>query len=221
MMAVSSALLIPTITSITADPKTPDSKMENDIRILSHAISITLLIIFVIYLNFRVWFLKSQNDHDTRLENPQHIGRASHRFAHSLWATSGVLLCATLCAIACAYHLVGSIDSMAATLGINETFISLVLIPPVGYAAKYVNIMGMARRCQVDGVMKSIIYSILQIVLFVIPLLILLGWIIDRPFTLDFNIFEGTIFFLALVVMTATIQDGKANYFDGIMLIGT
>jgi Ca2+:H+ antiporter len=81
--------------------------------------------------------------------------------------------------------------------------------------------MRMAKRCEMDSVMKSIIYSILQIVLLVIPLLILLGWFLDKPFTLGFNIFEATIFFLALIVMTATIQDGKANYFDGIMLIGT
>lgn len=220
-MAVSFALIIPTITSVTAAEGTPDSKTENDIRILSHAISITLLIIFLIYLNFRAWFLKSQNDQDVTLDNHQHVGRALSVFAHGLVGTSCVLLGATLCATACVYHLVGSIDDISNILGFNETFVSLVLIPPVGYASKCVNISAMARRCDVDSVMKSIIYSILQIVLFIIPLLILLGWILDKPFTLDFNIFEGTIFFLALIVMTATIQDGKANYFDGIMLVGT
>jgi Ca2+:H+ antiporter len=55
----------------------------------------------------------------------------------------------------------------------------------------------------------------------ILPLMVLLGWLLDHHLELDFNIFEATIFFLCLIVMTSTIQDGKANYFDGVMLMGT
>jgi Ca2+:H+ antiporter len=221
MMAVSFSLIVPTVMSITAPSDTPESHTDSDIQILSHAIAITLLIIFVIYLNFRKWFLNAQTNYDVTFDNNHGAARAFPTLSHGLFAISCILLCTTLCASLCAYYLVGSIDGLAKASNINKTFISLVLIPPTGYFAKCVNIMDMARRCQIDFVLKSIIYSILQIVLFVIPLLIILGWIIEKPFTLDFDVFEGTIFFLALVVMTSTIQDGKANYFDGIMLIGT
>jgi Ca2+:H+ antiporter len=121
----------------------------------------------------------------------------------------------------CAFHLVGSIDGLAKALDINQTFISLVLIPPIGYFAKGITITAMARRCQVDLVMRSIIQSILQITMFIIPLSVLLGWLLNHPLTLDFNVFEAMIFFLSLIVMGSTIQNGKSNYFDGFMLIGT
>jgi Ca2+:H+ antiporter len=220
MMVVSFSLIVPTIMSVTSDG--PDSQTDSDTRILSHAISITLLVIFVIYLNFRAWFLdlNAQNDDNSIHDNPQSVPRADSTFTLGLYATSCILLCTMLCAILCAFHLVGSIDGLAKALDINQTFISLVLVPPIGYSAKCVTIAAMARRCQMNLVMRSIIHSILQITMFIIPLLVLLGWLLNQPLTLDFNVFESTIFLLTLIVMSSTIQDGKSNYFDGIMLIG-
>jgi Ca2+:H+ antiporter len=220
VMVVSFSLIVPSIMSATSDG--PDSQTDSDTRILSHAISIMLLVIFVIYLNFRAWFLdvNAQNDHDSTHENHQSAPRAGSTFTLGLYATSCILLCTMLCTILCAFHLVGSIDGLAKALDINGTFISLVLIPPIGYSARCVTITAMARRCQMNLVMRSIIHSILQITMLIIPLMVLLGWLLKQPLTLDFNIFEATIFFLTLIVMSSTIQDGRSNYFDGIMLIG-
>jgi len=221
MMTVSFSLIVPTVMSVTSDG--PDSQTDSDARILSHAISITLLVVFVIYLNFRAWFLdlNHQNDHDSAQENHQSDPRADMTFTLSLHATSCILLCTLLCTILCAFHLVGSIDGLSKALDINKTFISLILIPPIGYSARAFTITTMARRSQMDLVMRSIIHSILQITMFILPLLVLLGWLLKQPLTLDFNVFEATIFFLTLIVMSSTIQDGKSNYFDGIMLVGT
>jgi Ca2+:H+ antiporter len=221
MMAVSFSLIVPTIMSVTSAG--PNSQTDSDTRILSHAISITLLVIFVIYLNFRAWFLdlNAPNDHDSTHENHQSVPRADSTFTLGLYATGCILLCTMLCAILCAFHLVGSIDGLAKALDVNKTFISLVLIPPISYSARCVTITAMARRCQMNLVMRSIIHSILQITMFIIPLLVLLGWLLKQPLTLDFNVFEATIFFLTLIVMGSTIQDGESNYFNGIMLIGT
>lgn len=221
MIAVSFSLIVPTIMSVTSDG--PDSQTDSDTRILSHAISITLLVIFVIYLNFRAWFLdlNAQIEDDSAHENHPSVPRVDSTSTLGLYATSCILLCTMLCAILCAFHLVGSIDDLAKALDFNKTFISLVLIPLVGYSARCVTITTMARRCQMDLIMRTIIHSILQITMLIIPLLVLLGWLLEQPLTLDFNVFEVTIFFLTLIVMSSTIQDGKSNYFDGIMLIGT
>ncbi|PMD33456.1 hypothetical protein L207DRAFT_639559 [Hyaloscypha variabilis F] len=219
MMAVSFCLIVPTVMAVTTDG--PESQIDSDARILSHAISITLLIIFGIYLNFRAWFLEHKVQTDHPHEHPQNVGGADSRSTLNPYATSCILLSAILCAILCAFHLVGSIDGLSQALEVNKTFISLVLIPPVGYSARCVTIVGMARRCQMDLVMRSIIHSILQITMLILPLMVLLGWLLDHHLELDFNIFEATIFFLCLIVMTSTIQDGKANYFDGVMLMGT
>lgn len=220
MMAVSFSLIVPTIMSVTSDG--PESQPDSDARILSHVISIMLLVIFVIYLNFRAWFLdlNAQNEHYSTHENHQSVPRADSTFTFGLCSTSCILLCTILCAILCAFHLVGSIDGLAQALDMNETFISLVLIPPISYSAKCVTVTALARNCQMDLVMRSIIHSILQITMLIIPLVVLLGWLLKKPLTLDFNLFEATVFLLTLIVMSSTMQDGKSNYFSGIMLIG-
>jgi hypothetical protein len=53
------------------------------------------------------------------------------------------------------------------------------------------------------------------------PLLVLVGWVFNRPLILRFDGFEATTLLLSVVVMTYLISDGRSNYFEGLMLIGT
>lgn len=38
---------------------------------------------------------------------------------------------------------------------------------------------------------------------------------------LNFDVFEAAVFLLAIIVVGYVVQDGKTNYFEGAMLIGT
>ena len=224
MMAVCICLIIPTIMAVTSSETTP-YHVDRDILILSRAIAITLLILCIIYLYFQFgthsWVLHAGDDNSARHENYQNGAEAHSRSIVVLLATSCILMCSILCVIICAYHLVGNVSGLANALDINETFIGLVLIPPTSYSTKSITIIAAARRCQMHSVMRTVVTGILQITLFIIPFLILFGWVIKVPFTLDFNVFKATVFFLAVIVMTSATQDGTTNYFDGIMLIGT
>ena len=53
------------------------------------------------------------------------------------------------------------------------------------------------------------------------PLLVLIGWVVERPLVLRFDSFEATTLLLSVVIMTYLISDGRSNYFEGLMLIGT
>ena len=226
MMAVSISLIVPTIMSVTSPlSESPDSRTDSNITTLSRGTAIVLLILFAMHLNFQLnthtRLLNARHDQGATHENHENVAGEDSTSTLGLWATGCILITTTLFVIICAFHFVGSVDGMAKALDVSKTFISLVLIPPTGYAAKCVATIAMARRSQMDFVIKSIFCNILQITLLIIPLFVLLGWLLKQPFMLDFNVFEGTILFLALIVMTSIIQDGKSNYFDGIMLMGT
>ncbi|RDL35884.1 uncharacterized protein BP5553_06496 [Venustampulla echinocandica] len=221
VMAVSTTLVVLTIMAVTS----PDSDENSNLLILSHGTAIILLAVFAIYLYFQLkthtWFIDTLKVNNSTTEPDEIIAREHPSSTLRLHSAGSVGVIATLCAVVCAFFLVASIEETASVLGTSKTFLSLVAIPFPGYAAKGISIISLGRRNRMDYVIKSIIDHILQIILFVFPLLVLLGWLLVQPFTLNFNIFEATTFFLVMIITTSIIRGGSSNYFDGIMLVGT
>jgi Ca2+:H+ antiporter len=61
--------------------------------------------------------------------------------------------------------------------------------------------------------------SSIQIASFVIPLLVIVGWISGRELTLFFENLETIILFVSVFLVCLLIQDGKSNYMEGLMLV--
>jgi hypothetical protein len=67
---------------------------------------------------------------------------------------------------------------------------------------------------------SSLIGTLLQqIAAFVIPLLVIVGWITGHDLTLFFANFETIVLFVSVLLVNLLIQDGKSNYMEGLMLI--
>ena len=118
-------------------------------------------------------------------------------------------------------YLVDSIDAIVQTAHISKTFIGLILLPIVGNAAEHVTACVVAWKDKMDLAIGVAIGSSMQIALFVTPFLVILGWIIGQPMTLHFQLFETVVFFLSVLVVNYLIQDGKSNYLEGAMCLGT
>jgi Ca2+:H+ antiporter len=242
MMVASVCLIVPTTMSSTLD--SPEARTDGDILILSHGTAITLFILFVVYLYFQhkthvFLFLDAPNDGSVRNEERDNPNVAEERDNPNVaeerhnpnvaeeeptlgpWAAGCVLITTTLCVIGCASYLVDSVDGLAKAMDVGKTFIGLVLIPTACNAAKCVNAIATSRRTRMDLAVRAIVGSVLQIALFVTPFLVLLGWIIEQPMTFNFDLFEGAVLFLAVIVVSCLIQDGRTNYFEGAMMVGT
>lgn len=63
--------------------------------------------------------------------------------------------------------------------------------------------------------------SSIQIALFVTPIMVLMGWAMGVPMTLQFGSFETLVTFLAVLVANFIIQDGESNWLEGAMLLIT
>ncbi|KAH7135583.1 vacuolar calcium ion transporter /H(+) exchanger [Dendryphion nanum] len=215
LMAVASASLIIPATLYAA---LKDSKAETDdgIMLLSHGTSIILLILYLLYLYFQLF---SHHDlfNDVEAQNPED----EEEHILSPVAAGIALVVTTIIVAVCADFLVGSIDSIVETAHISKTFIGLVLIPIVGNAAEHVTAVIVAYKGKMDLAINVAIGSSMQIALFVTPFLVILGWIIDQPMTLHFQGFETVVFFLSVLVVNYLIQDGKSNYLEGAMCLGT
>ena len=61
--------------------------------------------------------------------------------------------------------------------------------------------------------------SFQQIALFVIPFIVILGWIIGRPITMLFDPFESIVLFFSVLTVNYVVQDGKSNWLEGMILV--
>ncbi|KAI8615972.1 Sodium/calcium exchanger protein-domain-containing protein [Chytriomyces sp. MP71] len=129
------------------------------------------------------------------------------------------LLAATVIIGICAEFLVSSLDGLATDAGISKTFVGVVLLPIVGNAAEHVTAVSAAMRDKMDLVISVAIGSSIQISLLVAPFLVLVGWMIGQPLTLDFHVFESTVLFVSIFTVSTLISDGKTNYLEGALLL--
>ncbi|KAL9121522.1 MAG: hypothetical protein Q9187_001918 [Circinaria calcarea] len=224
LMAVASAcLIIPATLYGVMDRSTHAAgkdEADGNILVLSHGTAVIMLFLYILYLYFQLKTHASLFDEE---ENTDEGHRKPPEEAKVLgpWAAGVALVVITIAVAVCAEFLVDSIDSIVQTAHISKTFIGLILLPIVGNAAEHVTAIVVSVKDKMDLAIGVAIGSSMQIALLVTPFLVILGWIIGQPMTLHFETFETVVFFLSVLVVNYLIQDGKSNYLEGAMLIGT
>ena len=63
--------------------------------------------------------------------------------------------------------------------------------------------------------------SSVQIALFVAPVMVILGWMLGVPLTLEFGLLETSATFISVLVANSILSDGKTNWLEGSMLLGS
>lgn len=221
MVVASVSLIVPA--ALYAALHNSKSGFADNITTLSRATAVILLILYILYLYFQLrshasLFNKEREEYEDEDEDERHSGRTMSLIA------SGIALVIIIVLIAvCADSLIGSIDSMAETKHISKTFIGLILLPMLGNATERVTAVIMAYKGKMDLAINVAIGGSMQIALFVAPFLVVLSWTMQdpEPMTLHFQGFETMVFFLCVLVVNYLIQDGKSNYLEGAMCLGT
>lgn len=131
-----------------------------------------------------------------------------------------MLLMSTALVAVCAEFLVGSISHLVSTTGVSEAFIGLIVLPIVGNAAEHVTAVTVATKNKMDLAIGVAVGSSIQIALFVTPVIVLLGWILQKDtMSLYFSLFETVALFVTVFVVNFLVLDGRSNYLEGALLI--
>ncbi|KAL8849593.1 MAG: hypothetical protein Q9221_005420 [Calogaya cf. arnoldii] len=143
-----------------------------------------------------------------------------HSKKHLSRTSAIILLIASTGLVAvCADFLVESINYLVDNTGVNEAFIGLIVLPIVGNAAEHVTAVIAAGKNKMDLAIGIAVGSSIQIALFVTPVIVLLGWILQKEMSLYFSIFETVSLFVSAFIINFLILDGKSNYLEGALLI--
>jgi len=133
--------------------------------------------------------------------------------------TVGLLLVVTVLVGVTAEWLVDSIDGLTDRGTISKEFVGIILLPIVGNAAEHVTAVTVSVKDKLNLSLSVAAGSSLQIALFVIPVIVILGWIMDKPMTLLFDPYESIVLFFSVLVVNYVVQDGKSNWLEGFLLM--
>lgn len=131
------------------------------------------------------------------------------------------VLIASICLVAISSEfLVMSLEGFSKTAGLSSAFITVILLPLIGNAVEHMSAVLVAMHDKIDMAVGIAIGSSVQIVLFAIPFLVLLSWLLPgEKLTLIFSNFNVVALFMSVLVANATLADAKSNVLEGAVLV--
>ncbi|CAG7999922.1 unnamed protein product [Penicillium salamii] len=216
MMITAVAILLPTALYSTF----PVSEIDDRVLSFSRGTAIVLLALYGGYLYFYLGTHKhlfvtsdseaSDDEEDTKPE-PKPPASLASSIIRLTTAVAATVFCTEL--------LIESTEDMAQTLGVSEVFIAIVFIPIASNSTEGVTVAASSKSGDTDSAIRVIIDSLLQIGLFAIPFLVIVGWCIGEPMTLFFDSLQTVAMFLSILVVNHLLRDGQYAYIHGAMLL--
>ncbi len=130
-----------------------------------------------------------------------------------------VLMIATGVVALLSEFLVGTIESVRASIGVTEVFVGIIVVAIVGNAAEHSTAVVMALKNKMDLSVGIAIGSSLQIALFVAPLLVFLSYCFGRPMDLEFSLPEVFAVVASVYIIFQISGDGETNWIEGVQLL--
>ncbi|KAG0697388.1 calcium proton exchanger [Suillus ampliporus] len=214
----------------------------------SHGVAIILLVIYGSYLVFQLFSHKALYDDDNadilqsrsyEGQNPWSPDPMGHAEAAinpsgalptedangeiepymSVGVGLGLLVVVTVLVAVTAEFLVDSINGLTESGAIGKEFVGVILLPIVGNAVDHVTAVTVSVKDKLTLSLNVAVGSSIQIALLVIPFIVTLGWIMGKPLTLLFDLLESVVLFLSVLTVNYTVQDGKSNWLEGMILM--
>lgn len=211
------AILLPTAVDYTS------SGIDSvAIERLSIAVAVVLIIVYALTLLFSMKTHTYLYDVGLADMDPQELAEANlapdgGKPNLVLWV--GVLLAATLLVAVESELLVDSLEEATSKLGLTALFTGVILVPIIGNAAEHATAVTVALKNKMDLSVSVALGSSLQIALFVAPVLVLAGWVLDKPMNLDFNPFELVAVAVSVLIANSISSDGRSNWLEGVLLL--
>lgn len=197
-------------------PKVFTQSMENsDTMIFSIGISITLIILYLATLLFKLVTHRSVYADD---ESDQ----TKHEEEVPEWGKMKAIIVLAVATIAVAYiseNLVHTFNAVGEKFGWSALFIGVIIVAIVGNAAEHASAVIMAYKNKMDVAVEIAVGSTLQVAMFVAPVLVLLSHAFITPMPLIFSWPELIAMVTAVLLVIMISNDGDSNWFEGLVLV--
>ncbi|AEO55443.1 hypothetical protein MYCTH_38365 [Thermothelomyces thermophilus ATCC 42464] len=214
-------LAIPTVFEHSLRGTIPQEELVDKAIEISRSTAVLLLVAYVIYVFFQVRthhgiydavFVADEERHARKRPSPVH-----HRltFTECSLALAVAIALVTLIAIA----LVDQIHYLVEGRHVSDAFVGLILVPLVEKAAEHLTAVNEAYANQMNFALSHVLGATLQTALFNAPLIVIVGWALDKPMGLNFEVFDVAVLLLAIIALGNFLRDQKTNYLEGSLCV--
>jgi Ca2+:H+ antiporter len=228
------AMLFPAIFHFTAE-------RMHDVKLHEHEERVSLLTSFVLLAVYGLGLVFTLRTHkhlfsrapaQSEEDKPGMGAIAGHRW--SVKRSLIMLLIASVAIGVVAELLVGSAEKMAHDFGWSPIFVGVILLAIIGNAAEHSTAIMLAMRDDMDTAMTITYQSSIQIALFAVPFLVLVGWLMHATgmspsvvnghpvgaLNLIFSPMEVVAVVLTVGIVIVICMNGETNWFEGVLLLG-
>mmetsp|Transcript_22999 Transcript_22999/g.48500 ORF Transcript_22999/g.48500 Transcript_22999/m.48500 type:complete len:526 (-) Transcript_22999:53-1630(-) len=136
------------------------------------------------------------------------------------WALIGLVVITGLVTILSEW-LVGSIDGFCEEFNLGRSFVGVIILPVVGNAVEHISAVSVAMKNKMDLALGIALGSSVQIGLFVLPLVVLIGACTGHEMSLKFPSFEVYLYLLAVIIVSLCLGNERSNWLEGSLLVCT
>src|SRR5688572_2631139 len=204
-------LAVPTILASTI---LSPSENQGQVQLLSDALAIILLIVYILgivftFVTHKRLFTPPETTEDIQGSHGTHWSKKKS-FLLLAASMAGVIVVSEI--------LVASVETTGEELGFGQLFVGAIIVGIVGNAAEHSSAILLARKGKMELSIGIAAGSGTQIALFVVPILVFAGIAMGQPFTLVFTLLELGVLFLGAIILNLIVHDGRSNWFEGVML---
>lgn len=223
-MAGMGLLALSSIAFVLPTPFGEYYEIENeDVLAISRLSASFMLFSYVLLLIFQLFTHKDSFEADTSVQDGESGGENDDEEEATIpmWMALVGLGMTTGAVTIFSDFLVESIDDFCTVSGISRTFVGLIILPIVGNAVEHITAISVAMKNKMDLALGVAIGSCTQIAMFVVPVTVLFGWFANKPMTLNFPVYEISLYILSLFTVSICLQTGKSNWLLGSVLVIT
>lgn len=215
-------LVLPTVFSYR--PESSTNRLDEVSGLVAFILFATyaLSLLFMLKTNRSLFRTDAAEEESTEASEQDERGKEEAESGRT-WSVKGaivVLAVATALVAIAAEFVASSVQDAGASLGLHSGFIGFVILPLVGNAAEQFSALALAVKDRLGVATEIAVGASMQLAMLVVPALVLLGVLTGHPIELVFSALELTGLAIATLLVRQLLDDGKANWLEGVMLLG-
>ena len=187
---------------------------------VSRITSCLLMISYAVYIYFQIRTHESIYDaifeeEEEQEEEEEREEKEKLTFTECIVALSVAITMVTIIAI----NLVEQIEFIVRDRQISDSFVGLILVPVVEKFAEHLGAIDEAWDNQMNMALAHVLGATIQTSLFNGPLVVLVGWVMNKNMDLNFDLFNIIVLILGILVVGNFLRDSKSNYLEGSLCV--